>query len=101
MSTWMEALIDSFSFDPVGAHNDGLDVSSAATLTVPEGAKKVLMQALTQNIRYTLDGTAPTTSSGFQMKAGDPPILVLIDANTTVKLIEEAATADLQYQFAR
>lgn len=97
--TWMRAIQDALTFNPVGAHNDGLDISSAVTLTVPEGARKLLAQALTQNIRYTLDGTTPTTSAGFQLAAGDPPIVIPVDEDTTIKVIEEAATADLQYQF--
>lgn len=84
---------------PVGAHTSGTTISSATTITIPTGARYVLMQALTQNIRYTLDGTAPTTSLGFQMKAGDPPIAVWCETGVTLKVIEEAATASLQYQF--
>lgn len=86
-------------FNPLGAHNDGLAISAAATLTPAAGATKLLIQALDQNVRYTLDGTTPTATKGFQLKAGDPPIIVPVDADTTVKLIEEAATADVQYQW--
>lgn len=85
--------------NPVGSHTDGADISSAVELTPPAGATKLLVQALTQNVRYTLDGTTPTASKGFQMKAGDPPIVIPIDDDTTITVIEEAATADLQYQW--
>lgn len=87
------------SFNPLGSHNDGLVISTAATLTPPSGATKLLIQALTQNVRFTLDGTVPTASKGFQLVAADPAIIVPIGANTVIKVIEEQATADLQYQF--
>lgn len=91
---------DALSLSPVGAHTANSSLSSAATISIPDGATKIVMQAITQNIRYTLGGTAPTTTLGFQLKAGDPPITVPVGAGTTFKFIEETATATLQYQFA-
>ena len=86
-------------FNPLGAHSDGAVISSAQTLTPASGATKLLIQALGQNVRLTLDGTTPTSTKGFQLVAGDPPLIVVIDAGTVVKVIQEAATADLQYQW--
>jgi len=88
-------------FNPVGAHNSGLDVSSVATLAIPAGADKLMLQAITQNCRYTLDGTAATTSVGFQLKAADPPRVVYVGSDAVIKVIEEAGTAVLQYQFGK
>ncbi|HEX8186470.1 MAG TPA: hypothetical protein VF747_17015, partial [Blastocatellia bacterium] len=76
------------TFIPVGSHNDGLAISSAVALTKPAGATKLRIQALTQNIRYTLNGTTPTSSKGFQLKAGDPPITLHIAGGVTVTVIE-------------
>jgi hypothetical protein len=90
---------DVMMFDPIGAHNDGLAIATAQTITIPAGATKFLVQALGQNVRITLDGTPPTASTGFQIKADDPWVLVPLGLNTSIKVIEEAATADLQYQF--
>jgi len=91
---------DLLRFDPIGSHADGTTISSATTLTPADGATKLLIQALDQNVRLTLDGTAPTASKGFQLVAGDPPVMVWI-AGSTVKVIEEAATADIQYQWGK
>ena len=91
---------DLLRFDPIGSHTDGTAISSAATLTPADGATKLLIQALDQNVRFTLDGTTPTASTGFQLVAGDPPVMIWV-AGATVKVIEEAATADLQYQWGR
>ena len=90
---------DQLNFNPVGAHNDGLAISSATTITIPDGATKIMIQALTQNVRFTLDGTAPTTSKGFQLQVGQMPVIIPLGRSTVIKVIEEAATADLQYQF--
>jgi len=87
------------AFKPLGAHSSGLDVSSAVTLSVPSGATQLLIQVFTQNLRITLDGTTPTSTTGFQIKAGDPPIIIPVSWPITVKVIQEAATASLQYQF--
>lgn len=90
---------DIYNTNVVGSHSDGATISSATTLTPPTGATKILIQALDQNVRFTLDGTAPTASLGFQLKAGDPAVMIPVGAGMTLKVIEEAATADLQYQW--
>lgn len=90
---------DSLGFNPLGAHSDGATISSATTLTPATGATKILIQALTQNVRFTLDGTAPEAAKGFQLKAGDPPVIIPLGNATVLKVIQEAATADLQYQW--
>jgi hypothetical protein len=64
-------------------------------------ATQVMLQAQTQNVRLTLDGTDPTTSKGFQIKAGDPAVILSVYGGQTLKLIEEATTAVLDYQFGR
>lgn len=89
---------DAFTFNPVGSHTE-LDISTVKTLTVPDQATKVMVQALDQNARYTLDGTDPTTSKGFQMLANNPAIIIPIGSGMTIKFLEEAATCDFQYQF--
>lgn len=90
---------DQLNFSPVGAHTQNSSLSSAVTLTIPDGASKIMLQVQTQNVRLTIDGTAPTTSKGFQLKAGNPALLIPLGRATALKVIEEAATAVLDYQF--
>ena len=92
--------MDMLKFTPIGSHYDGTAISSEVTLTPPDGAYKLMIQALGQNVRLTLDGTTPTSSKGFQLKAGDPAVMIWV-AGSTVKVIEEAATADIQYQWGK
>lgn len=96
---YLQRLWEVFHFNPIGAHNDGLDISAVVELAAPVGASKIMFQALDQNVRFTLDGTDPTISLGFQFTAGDPPVIMVIESRATIKFIEEAATADLQYQW--
>lgn len=96
--TYMQTIQDAYRFEPVGAHGSD-DVTTAVTLTQPAGANKALLQALTQNVRYTLDGTTPTTSNGFQLKVGWPPSLIAVDGGITLKAVAETGTASLQYQW--
>lgn len=87
---------------PAGAaHTSNSSLSSAVSITTPMGSEGLLVQALTQNIRFTIDGTTPTSTLGFQLKAGDPPVLIPVAPGTVLKFIEETATANLQYQSVR
>ena len=91
-----------FEFIPEGAHLQDATISSATTLTKPSsGASKLLIQAVDQNLRFTLDGTAPTTSKGFVLEADKPPVLIQVGEGVTVKVIEETATGGVEYQWGR
>lgn len=98
-TTAVTTSVSQLDFNPSGAHSSDLAIATAQTLTKPTGATKLMIQALSQNVRYTLDGTAPTASSGFQLRAGDPPVIIPIGSNTVIKVIQEATTASLQYQW--
>lgn len=83
----------------VGAHVANSSIGEATTLTPPATAHALLIQALDENVRYTLDGTTPTASVGFQLKADGEPLLIDIGIGMTVKVIQETATATIQYQW--
>lgn len=87
-------------FTPIGAHTSQNNLSTARTLTPPNPtATKLLVQCITQNVRYTLDGTTPTSTLGFRLVAGDSPYIIPVAVGNTVKFIEETATAVLQTQW--
>ena len=85
-------------FSPVGAH---VSISGSGTgiLTPPTNATKLRIQTLTQNLRYTLDGSAPTPTKGFQLAATYGPITIPISSGTVVWLAEETSGALVQYQW--
>ena len=87
---------------PVGAHGNNTSLAAVATLTAPTGATELLVQALVQNVRYTLDAaTAPTATVGFQLKAGDSPISIPVAPGASIRFVQEAAGAVLQFQWSR
>jgi hypothetical protein len=78
-----------------------LSNANAFTPYIPPGAKVIAVMSTAQNSRYTLTGDAPTTSKGFQMKAGDPPILISLNGNIKLQFIAETSGAILEYEFGR
>ncbi|MBI1296672.1 hypothetical protein GC175_17085 [bacterium] len=96
----MQTVIErALHFTPVGTHQTDDTVSAATTLTPPNGANSVLLQALNQNVRYTLNGTTPTATTGFRLTAGRDPVIVPMTEQTMLRVIEEVAGAVLQYQW--
>ncbi len=87
------------AFDPVSGHSQDATISAATTLVPPAGANKLLIGAVGANVRYTLDGVDPTTTFGFVLKDGDPPLIIPFGPSTVVKVIEESATATIDFQF--
>lgn len=73
-------------------------LSSAATLTVPAGSQRALIQATGQNVRWRDDGTNPTASVGMRITAGDT---MDYDAGQlkVIAFIEEAASATLNVSY--
>lgn len=98
-------------FTPVGGHfplnpASAVDISSATIISpgnfgVSDPADKVLIQTTSQNVRFTLDGTTPTATTGFQLKTTDPPLLIMLTSGVILTVIEEAATAAFDFQFGR
>jgi hypothetical protein len=62
-------------------------------------ATHIQLQALTQNIRYTIDESEATATHGFQLAAG--AISLVPVPNNGISIFEEAAGAIVQYQFVR
>jgi hypothetical protein len=96
----MAEILEAFAtITPVGDHTTIADLSSAVTLTPPAGATQVLIQALGQNVRYTVDGTTPTASVGFRMFTDTEPVIIRLASGEVLKLIQETASATAQYQW--
>ena len=65
----------------------------------PAEADWLLVQALTQNARFTLDGTTPSATVGFRLVAGDPPLLIPLGKDLFPRFYPETAGTILQYQW--
>jgi hypothetical protein len=86
-------------FTPVGVHTQLATGATVQSITVPDGATQWMVQTQTQNIRFTLDGTAATTTKGFLLVASAPPVIVPCYPTQVIKWIEITTTAVLDYQF--
>lgn len=96
-----------FPFVPLG-DEDGLYAHQSVALGaavfnvyIPKDANVILIQALTQNVRYTLQGTLPTASKGFRLTAGDAPVMIALNDHISINCIVETAGAYIEYEFGR
>ena len=85
---------------PTSTHGQDTTVSGVTSISVPESATLVLIQAIAKNVRVTIDNgsTDPTASKGFQVAAGTAQYFPC-GGMTTIKVIEESASATIEYQF--
>jgi hypothetical protein len=72
-------------------------LSSSAALTIPAGAKRAIIQAETQDVRWRDDGTAPTASVGMVISAGDR--LAYTGSLSAIRFIEATASAKLNVSY--
>lgn len=63
------------------------------------GANKLMVQALAQNIRYTLNGLTPTAAIGFRLTAGNDPIVIDMIKGATPQFFRESSGAILEYEW--
>jgi hypothetical protein len=83
------------------SHQLGLSVATTAVqLTVPAGCNQAVVQADgggTIAVRFTLDGTTPTTSLGFLIPAGQSITLSAADAAAAKFIGATGATVNAVY----
>lgn len=85
---------------PVGAHTTDATVDAATALARPAGASFVRIQAETQAIRYTVDGTTPTAATGFLLAVGVEKD-IYVGSGASLNVIAAVAGASIQYQWFR
>lgn len=94
------SVFNGYLYNPLGTHTRNTSLGTAVTLTPPTGANILRLQALTHNIRYTLDGsTTATATVGFRLAAG-AEINLPVPSGKTVSVIQETSGAEIQYQWA-
>lgn len=87
-------------FAPVEDHHD-LSAGTVVDLPRPSDADGILIQATGQALRMTLDGTAPTTTKGFQLATAAPPLYIPLAGDTIVKVLQESASGRVQAQWVK
>lgn len=68
------------------------------TYNAPLNGGSVAVQAVTENVRFTMDGSAPTATRGFQIVAGNPAQLIQLTKTATLRFIRETSGAVLELQ---
>jgi hypothetical protein len=87
-------------YKPVG---DMVEVTLGAgvlALQRPQMARGIIIQTITQDVRYTIDRTNPTANHGFILYAGENPTLIQIEGTEAqMRFLRAAAGAILSYQW--
>ena len=89
---------------PASPHITNSSLATFVVLTPPENANRILLQPFAQNIRFVItEATSPfvpTATVGFRLAADSRLDLAIAD-NFVIKIIEEAASASIQYQWVQ
>ena len=87
------------NFKAVGSHQQDISISTATEITVADtGATHIMLQnsSATVNIRFTLDGTNPTSTLGFLLEPGWYALVLV--SGVTLKVIESGGTGQVDWQ---
>lgn len=86
--------------NPVGSHGSetmGAGVFSPTGKT--SNTQFLMVQAITQNAIFTLDGSTPSATNGFLLLTTQAPFYIPIGTNTTPKFLRAASGTILQWQW--
>lgn len=93
-----------YPLSDVGGAQYGLACTTSTALTVPAAAKHCIINVNTQAVRWTTDGTAPTSSKGMHVAAGGQ--ISFMDLNIdyfalirSLLVIQEASAATLDVMY--
>lgn len=85
-------------FNPISDHG-GTSTAGTVTLTKPTGARELLIQCTSGTARFTFGTVNPGTATGFQLRAGDVPLVVPVAFGASIKVAPESGTVGIAYQW--
>ena len=88
--------------NPLDAHvSQAVDAQFGPERPAGDRARYLLVQAHTENVRYTLSiSSSPTATEGFVLTAGNDPIIIPVGGpDVNPQFISETAGAILEYQW--
>lgn len=88
-----------FGIVPVGTHTRTA-TDTVLTIQCPENASILLLEASVGSVRYTIDGTTPTTDLGFLLEIADNVTRLDLFPGVTVKILGGVGSF-INYQWAR
>lgn len=84
----------------MASHQQITGLSAVQTPTVPASARVAYVQAETQNVHYTIDGTAPATTNGLLLVAGASPTKIAIEGGlAALKFKEDTPSAKVNMAY--
>ena len=86
---------------PSGTHQRLVGLTAVKTITLLPTEYGLYVQAISQNVRLTFDGTNPVASGndiGFQLTPAMGPVFIAGFPGMVLSFIQETATAVIQYQ---
>lgn len=94
-----DAPLEPLGFDDAAAAAFDTAQLLSDIVTIPPGARAALIQAETQNVRWTDDGSAPTASRGMRLFKDSS--VSYAGKLRAIKVISETAGAKLNVSFYR
>lgn len=88
-----------FSFIPVGDPGADDSISTATDITVPSNATGLFLQAFTDDVYYTIDGTTATSNNGFLLATTDGVVRLDLYPKATISVI--SASGEIRYHAFR
>lgn len=79
-------------------HHSVLVGSALVIPFIPLDARGIMIQAIADEVRYTLDGTVPTAAFGFRLLLTSKPTFIELNELVTLQLFGEGATSAVEYQ---
>lgn len=80
-----------------GTAQHNLAITSSTGLTVPQGAVYATVQAATATVKYTTDGTTPTSSVGMTLAVGAGLGIPGQTLMTSIRFISATGTLDVEF----
>ena len=83
---------DLLNFNPITDSHDEDAIATVQTLTPPTGATKLLVQAATDEVRFTLENTDPVADTTGFILSPDQPMVIGVQKNTVLKFLANPGT---------
>lgn len=79
------------------AHVTAILPATVYTPNVPKHAGKMMIMCHTGNVRWTLDGSAPSATHGFLMVANAAPFIIDLNETVTPRFFTLNSVLEIQY----
>lgn len=89
-----------FTIIPVGTVQRNASIGSNVTITIPDDAEGILLQAIGDTVNFTIDGSAASSTTGFQLSTNEGVTRLDLYPGADIN-IESTSSGEARYQFFR